>query len=352
MTAMLRRPAIALTLLVSVTLLTLSVSAHAPEFPGGNESLGQATEIHDPTKSWAIYAQLHEGGTAQYYLLSMKKGEDINVSLIAPRSAIDGGFLPSMALMGPGIDGNDTAPRYVKVPDGAGVEIMQGTLPPLPSYEPFSPSAFYELGSIAVTAPQDGDYYLAVFENDTGGNYGLAVGLRESFTAGEWLVVPFSDLSIYQWEGQGLWMALAPAIITFIVGLLLMLVASRNRLRAIDALWVLATFSGLLMVASGISLLFQMLWALSLTGAEPAVVVTLIFSVLPLALGSAALRVAQRERPMKGIRPRTRLGLLIIGTLALLLWAGWIMGPVLIIVTALLPSRSLLRRVSKVGPAR
>lgn len=349
---MLRRLAIPLAMALVVTLMALSASAHAPEFPGGNESLGQAKEIHDPTKSWAIYAELHEGGEAQYYLLSMKEGEKITVSLTASRSATDRGFLPSVALMGRGIERNDTVPSYVEVPEGAGVEVAQGALPSRQSYEPFSPSAFYELGAIAVTAPQDGDYYLAIYENDTGGNYGMAVGLRESFTAVEWLLVPFSALSIYQWEGQSLWMVLAPAIITFMVGLIIMVAASRTRSQPIDVLWALATVSGLLMVASGISLLYQMLWALSQTGTEPAVVVTLIFSIMPLALGSAALRIAHRERPLEGIRPGTRIGLLIIGGLALLLWAGWIVGPVLVIVAAVLPGVWLLRRLGKARPVR
>jgi hypothetical protein len=56
--------------------------------------LDRASEIHDPTKSWAIYAQLHEGGEAQYYLLSMRKGENITVSLTAPGSSIEQGFVP------------------------------------------------------------------------------------------------------------------------------------------------------------------------------------------------------------------------------------------------------------------
>ncbi len=344
---MLRRYAIPLITMFIVTMMALSVSAHAPEFPGGNESLEQAKDIHDPTKSWAIYSQLHEGGEAQYYLLSMKGGEDITVSLTAPRSATDSGFLPSMALMGPGIEGNDTVPSYLQVPEGAGVKAVQGAIPPRPSYEPFSPSAFYELGEISVSAPQDGDYYLAIYENDTGGNYGLAVGLRESFTIEEWLLVPFSALSIYQWEGQNLMVVLAPAIITFIVGLAIMVAASRRRMQPLDALWVLATASGLVMVASGISLLYQMLWALSQTGTEPAVVVTLVFAILPLALGLAVLRIAQRERPLKGVRTGTRLSLLTIGALGLLLWAGWILGPVLIILTAVLPARWLLQRMGR-----
>jgi len=44
------------------------VLAHTPlEPPFDNESLATAYGVPDPTKSWAIYAELHEGGEAQYY---------------------------------------------------------------------------------------------------------------------------------------------------------------------------------------------------------------------------------------------------------------------------------------------
>jgi hypothetical protein len=275
----------------------------------------------------------------------MRKGENITVSLTAPGSSIEQGFVPSVALMGPGIAGNGTAPPYVQVPDGGGVSVLPGAVPSKPEYEPFSPSAFYELGKISVEAPQDGDYYLAVFENDTGGNYGLAVGLRESFTVEEWLLIPFSAISIYLWEGQSLLLVLAPAIITFFAGLAVMVMASRKRLQPVDVLWIVATMSGLVMVASGISLIYQMLWALDQTGTEPTLVVTILFAILPLALGSAVLRIAHRERTIRDVRPVTRAALLIIGVLGLALWAGWIIGPVLAAVAAVLPGRWLLRRL-------
>jgi hypothetical protein len=171
----------------------------------------------------------------------------------------------------------------------------------------------------------------------------MAVGLRESFTAEEWLLVPISDLSIYQWEGQSLAMVLAPPAAVFLVGLAAMATLSRGRLRPVDVLWVLATAAGLLMIASGASLLYQMLWSLSQTGAEASAVVTVIFALVALGLGFAALRIAHRERTPGALPARSRLWLAVIGALALAAWAGWIVGPAIAILAAVLPAGVLLR---------
>jgi len=303
-----RGPAVAIVLLVVLVALALPAEAHAPEFPEGGGSLEKATEVKDPTKSWAIYSHLHEGGEAHYYLLRMRQGENITVSLIAPRYSTDKGFLPSMALMGPGIEGNGTPPSFVEVPTGAGVEVIARSLPPGMEYEPFSPSAFHELSNVSLEAPQDGDYYLAVYDEATEGSYGLAVGLRESFTAEEWVLVPFSALSIYLWEGQSPPAVLLAPAAAIAIGLAAMLAFPR-RPRPLDVLWVLATAAGLLMVASGVSLIYQMLWSLSQTGAEPTLAVTIVLAAVPLALGSAALRIAGRGRGSGAVSTGTRIAM-------------------------------------------
>lgn len=343
-----RGPAVAVVLLVVLVALAVPVEAHAPEFPEGGDSLEKATEVKDPTKSWAIYSHLHEGGEAHYYLLRMRQGENITVSLIAPRHSTDNGFLPSMVLMGPGIEGAG-APSFVQVPIGAGAEVIAGSLPPGMEYEPFSPSAFYELGNVSLEAPQDGDYYLAVYDETTGGSYGLAVGLRESFTAEEWVLVPFSALSIYLWEGQSPPAVLLAPAAAIAVGLAAMLALPR-RSRPLDVLWVLATAAGLLMVASGVSLAYQMLWSLSQTGAELTLAVTIVLAAVPLALGSAALRIAGRGRDGRAVSAGTRIAMAAVGVLGLLLWGGWIIGPAIAIAAAVLPSPVLTRVLG--GPGR
>jgi hypothetical protein len=79
-----------------------SVLAHSPVFPGENHSPSTAYEINDPDKSWAIYTAL-EREIVDYYRFTRVSGEKIQISLIVPESPIDAGFIPSFALLGPGI---------------------------------------------------------------------------------------------------------------------------------------------------------------------------------------------------------------------------------------------------------
>ena len=87
--------------LVSHTIIVSETLAHAPLGPGDNESLETATEIIDPTKSWAIYAKLHEGGEAQYYRFNATAGQRIHIMLYKSTRPEDTDFLPGFVLMGP-----------------------------------------------------------------------------------------------------------------------------------------------------------------------------------------------------------------------------------------------------------
>ena len=110
------------------------------------------------------------------------------------------------------------APARRPFPAGSGAMVIQGKSPGKPSYEPFSPQPIYEAGRFNVTVPVDGDYYIVVY-GPTEGKYSLAPGFLEQFTAAEWLLIPFSVITIHLWEGQSLWFVFAPMILIVIGGL-------------------------------------------------------------------------------------------------------------------------------------
>ena len=64
---------------------------------------------------------------------------------------------------------------------------------------------------------------------------------------------------------------------------------------------------------------------------------TAAYVVLPLVCGVWALRVA--DRAGGALSPLTRVGLVVAAGLSLLTWAGYIVGPVLLVAVALLPGR-------------
>ncbi len=336
---------ISLCLAALILLLTPTVSAHSPLFVGDNESLEDAMVVNDPTKSWAIYNELHQGGEAQYYLLDMKQGERLVVSLIVPAKNVDAGFRPSLAIMGPELGANETTPSFVEIPSNVDVRVVSPDMSSHMEYEPFTPAAFHELAYVTIDIPVDGLYYIAVYDLEMGGKYGLAIGTRETFTAEEWLIIPFLAFRTYQWEGQTTMQILIPAVVAFAIAMAVAVWRTKRNAVPMDLLWALTTLSGALMIGTTGSILFQMYWGLSQSTVEPIALVSALFAAIPLVLGALAIRAGLRKREPHLITNRGRVGLVVIGALGLVFWAGWIIGPAMIIAAAVLPSSWLSRPV-------
>jgi len=314
------------------------VLAHAPFTAGENESLATASLIPDPTKSWAIYGELHEGGEAHYYRFSIGEGERVLVSLFIPPDVKDKGFSPVLVLMGPRISNQGIVPDYVGVPEGSGAMVLEGKPAAEATYEPFSPSSFYSVATIDLNALSSGTCYIAVCEPYQGGHYGLAVGYRESYTLEEWILIPINLISVYQWEEQSLPFIFAPMGVILAIGLGLLIWRRRNREIPMALFNWTGALAWLLFLGTGVTVLLQMTFALTRASLVPEIGVTLVFAVIPILLGISALRLALKPEEKIGIRKRVYF--VILGLLALFTWAGLLVGPILAIVTSFLPSRT------------
>jgi asparagine N-glycosylation enzyme membrane subunit Stt3 len=111
------------------------------------------------------------------------------------------------------------------------------------------------------------------------------------------------------------------------------------RKRTLDPLSVLSLAAGLLYLGGSSITLTQMGIALSRTGPSASAVVTILFILIPLILGVLLIRWGWRER--KEIRRKDRVILLALGILGLFLWSGLLAGPVLAVLGAILPRRSI-----------
>ncbi len=337
-----------LILLASIALIGLfasSASAHVPVAPEPGETLDTAVEILNPTKSWVVYSDLHEGEEPHYFRFQIEQGERIRLTLMIPISQDPSQFHPVMALMGPGLLNEGSVPSYLETPESGGVVIVESGMPH-PEYEGFTPTSFYAMANIDTIASQTGTYFLAVYEPSSGGRFALALGYIESFSLDEWILVPFSVMIIHQWNGQSLLFIISPFVATVIVGLAYLLM-KRQDLRGRSRLssWLVIT-GGLTFVASGVATLFQMVVAISTVPANAQVVVTAAFAMIPLLLGLSTLRIALREEwehessaPMK---------LLVIGVVAPFAWAGLLIGPVLVIIPSLAVLLSRSQRQSDI----
>jgi len=318
--------------------LVPGVLAHAPLKPGDNESLATATLIPDPTKSWAIYGELHEGGEAQYYRFNMTEGQKIHVMLFKSTRSEEAEFLPSFVLMGLGISEQGDVPDYVEKPPDARTFVAEGEQPAQATFEPFSPSSFYSLADVTLDAPATGTYYIAVFESTMGGHYGLAVGDRESYTLDEWILIPFNLLSIYQWEGQSVILVFAPMILTLVIGIGLMILRSKNKKTPRTLHGWIGSIAGLLFMGSGATVLFQLAFSLIQTSLGSEAAITIVFALIPILLGIGTLRLSWTAEQKTDLK--SRIYLAVLGVAALFAWAGLIIGSALAIIASALPRRS------------
>lgn len=323
------------TLVVLTTLTVLFIStaaAHVPRTASENESLEHAKIIDDPIKSWAIYADLREGDVANYYQMEMEEGERLYVSILLPQNE---GFVPDLAIMGPGIDQNDTTPDFIEKPEDVGVEIIKGELDER-VYEPFTPGSYYHPASYDQEIDKYGTYHVAVYnEEETGGKYGLAVGYRETWGPIEWIRLPIDVIQIRLWEGQPIWLIFAPMISVLGTGFVWTAWRKNKNKKIPKNLneWGLL-ISSLLYIGSGAMMLMQTIIAASTSSPGIAVIVTLIFVLIPLIVG---YKLWERSSDFKDAKREDKIKIVIFGLVGLLIWAGLIVGPLIAMISGILP---------------
>lgn len=320
-------------LLVSLILIVVpTVSAHTPLKPDEDiHSLETAFEIENPTKSWALYRELHEAAEAEYYKLQLKPGERLRNCIYVPTTE-EPSFAPNLAVMGPGIESMDALPEFVETPDEVGRALIEASRPSKPEFEPFTPSSYYYLADFDLEVSTGGIYYFAVYEQFRGGRYGIAVGYKEEFTIYEWLKIPLDVIGIHLWEGQPLIIILAPMLGCLILGFGLLVWKSRL---GRDTLGLVATIAGLLYLGGGFMSFMQMIIALNKSGYTPWALLTIIFVSLPILLGFIMLRKTTRGPGVWYLKDRAIIAAL--GLLGLFFWAGLLLGPALALLASILP---------------
>jgi hypothetical protein len=334
-----KKSIISTTVLIVIFFLAIPlVIAHVPLGTQDNETIDTATEIPNPTKSWALYSALNSDGDAQYYTFNISDGQTIHVLMYKSLRPEDTNFNPVLTLMGQNVNTTGDTPTKITVPSGYNSQLIHPTIPQ-PSYEPFSPGILAYVTDLTIDNASAGKYYLVVYEassNPTGGHYGLAIGDRETFAIDEWILIPFNLIGIYQWEGQSLAFILAPMIAALIVGIgLVTWRFKKQSALANPQAWV-GAIAGLTFIGTGATTLYQMLAAAMRVAIGAEALITLIFAILPLAIGLATLRLSVKNRDKTSIKKR--IYYLILGVAALFMWAGLIIGPILAILASVIPT--------------
>jgi hypothetical protein len=178
-----RRGLLLLVAVVGLSLMAMPAQdalAHRPYFE--EEDLGASDPwlVDDPTISTAIYATLESRQDVDYFAFDGEQGAVILLAMTIPQIEGQEDFAPSLVLMGPGL-GEDELPERIRVPDGAGAQVIEPPPGPAPTFfEPFSRTSYWERQEQRVTLPASGRYVVAVWHPDQEvGRYTFVIGEKE-----------------------------------------------------------------------------------------------------------------------------------------------------------------------------
>lgn len=321
------------TLLVVLAVLALAtpVLAHVPAFPADNGTPERAVAVDDAAKSWSFYDSVDAGEVA-YYRVTVDADERLYVGTYTP---LQGAFTPSLVVMSPELADSGAVPPQVTVPEGMGAVVVPGERPGSASYEPFAPSANYHTAELSRPVDSRTTFLVAVYEPaNRSGPAGVTVGYQESFSVVEYLTVPFDLVRVHAWEGQHPLVLFGPLLGTLVLGGRMV----RQRWREAwgrDPVRLAASGAGLLLVATGVNTAVQTALALAKTGPTLGAVVTGVFVLVPLVAGLWLLRFVLRD-DFSLDTPR-RLAFAIVGLVSLGTWAGFLVGPIVLLGLAALP---------------
>jgi len=313
-------------LLIILAVLTPSCFAHIP-ITGEGYGLDDAVVINDPLKSWVIYTEFKDARPL-YYKFDLSADDLLKAGLLT----VDKEFVPDLTILGLGLpsDFDESFKDEFEIPEGYGLLHIHGEAQEHKEYEPFTPSSYYQVLSVEFTVNETGTYYLIVDSAKGSGKVGVVIGYRESFTVLEWLKVPFDVAFVHHWEGQDYLFILLPLILIFFGGLLLNCHYFKINL---DWSKALAFMGSLTYFGSAIIILVQMIIGLIGATYDSLVLVTPFFILLPALLGYSILRKVLKPELSNWQKVR----LFLYGLIGLIFWAGYLLGPVLVMISALKP---------------
>jgi hypothetical protein len=323
-------------LLVLILFFAFPVNAHVPVSVDGNYNISTALSVEKPTKSYVIYGDLLQAGKVAWYQLRMNPGDHLVISLMVPGYNTP---VPDMIVMSPQTASSfEGLPEPVRVPQGYRANIIRGQPPHSAEYEPFTPAAVFEVASYSKEITEPGLYYLAVVSTADETRYSIATGYIEEFAPSEWVLVPLNVISTYLWEGQSIITILTPFLAVVILGFVMISRREKRKGSHITYSCWLATIAGLCYLGGAAITLVQLVRAIAVTGPSSSVALTIVFAIIPMALGIWALRMG-RSSSKKTIKDRAFF--VLIAILGLIFWAGLVIGPVLAIGAAVIPDQSV-----------
>jgi hypothetical protein len=184
----------------------------------------QALTLDDPTLSRVVQGELGSG--VSLFSFTVTKGTDLEINLNVPRLPGLDNFRPALALFGPGLPkppASELQGLPFNLPPEFGLVLSQDD----PSDkqerphvdEGYTQSGYWEGQRIGRDLPQDGTYYLAVFNpTKQEGKYALFIGDRNEVGVVQIISFPVLWLRLRFWFGQAWVVVLLVVVIAGLIG--------------------------------------------------------------------------------------------------------------------------------------
>lgn len=260
------------------------------------------------------------------------------------------------AVVGNGDEGypvnyTDPASRLVFIAD------PDGDLPN--KFEPFSPTLFRPRGSCITDLPHAGEYRIAVWSDDTQTaprkfSVGLGLAERDVFSPRSLLLFDFTLLQIQAWNGWSPAVLLLPIVLALLVlfAALFCLKSKAPSYFGTASGWptpfrLLAAIGGTIYLGHVVANIMLLVWAVTSAEAHNEFIFPMVTQILlPMLNGTYTLLIGLRVplcccccpgKPSPTANCGVRLALLPAAILHLMLHAGYIVGPLSLLVAAVLP---------------
>ena len=171
---------------LSSILLCGRAGAHVPYIEGRDFSFEQPFIVTgSPEKSIAVYSWLQSGDDIDVFRMTVTSPVRLYCSLIVPVCPAYAGFLPSLAVAGPGLP-EPGEPLPFDLPEGFGAVVIHDAAPGAEReqfYEPFSGKSYYQGPEFDQPADQAGAWHLYAWDPyGAGGDYVAVIGFEERFS--------------------------------------------------------------------------------------------------------------------------------------------------------------------------
>lgn len=338
-------------------------SAHLPLFTSGGSTLETALRIPDANVSYAITAEFEsQANRIHFYSFSVEAGHVLSFQLAVPAIPSLEDFAPVVMLIGPGLPApdsfNDLLIEEFDIELGLGWGVTVFVYQDIENereFEPFTQVKLWTRQEADVTLPSKGVYYLAVAvpevwprDADPGyGKYMLAPGLLEEFSILDFMAIPLDWIRWHSFWEDSLPILLIPTFLA--VAAVTPVTWSYWRRRkpeeigevsvVLRVIFLVGVIGSALMIGSAVNQLVLVLWnSTSSFEATASIVVALQASAMVLGILALLMMMGVTKSRPSG---QFVLALAVAAMLtfsALVVGAGWIVGPVLFFVSFYLGS--------------